>query len=88
MIVLQKDLKLYRFKNQNPSKEENQKFDYQLFRNKRIVANQLSNNEFFMGKVEIRENNTSMDLITGPKNLDFRELESPDLFIVTIKVAN
>lgn len=83
-MILQKELQLFRFKNQNPSKEENQKYDYQLFRNKDLVINILSDGEFTTGKVTAVPGTLKMDLIRHTANISLREMEDKDTFLIPV----
>jgi hypothetical protein len=88
MEILQKELKIFRFKNQHPSKEENQKYDYQLFQNMRVVNNILSDNEFSIGKITAIPGSLKMDLINHTANISMREMEETDMFLIPITIVN
>jgi hypothetical protein len=87
-MVLQKDLKVFRLRNQNPSPGENQKYDYQLFQNMRVVNNILSDNEFHMCEVVAVPGSLKMDLIRNTQNINFREMEDTDTFLLPITIVN
>lgn len=85
-MTLQKELKIFRFKN-HALGDDKQKYDYQLFRNKSRVANTLSDNEFSMGKITIIQNSFSMDLIRNIQNINFREMEEADTYLIPITIC-
>jgi hypothetical protein len=87
-MTLQKDLKIFRFKNQNPTQQDPQKYDYQLFQNMQVVANTLSDGEFHMGKVSVVPGTLKMDLIRNTQNINFREMEDTDTFLLPITIVN
>jgi hypothetical protein len=82
--LLQKDLKIYRFKNHNPSKAEPHKYDYQLFRKRELITNIFSDNEFTTGKVTAVPGTLKMDLINHTGNISMREMEDVDTFIIPV----
>jgi hypothetical protein len=87
-MILQKDLKIFRFKNQYPTDHDPQKYDYQLFQNTRVVNNKLSDNEFHIGKVSIVSGSLKMDLTHNTQDINFREMEDQDIFLIPITFIN
>jgi hypothetical protein len=80
--LLQKDLKLYRFNNLQPS--DDNKYDYQLYRKGKLVTNKLSGEEYDRAKVVISGTGASITLIKKPSDIEDRELQGDDTFILTV----
>lgn len=87
-MILQKELKLYRFKNRDPFHVRNEKYDYQLFRNKQVVTNILSNDEFSSGKVVDVSGTLKMDLVRHTGNISLREMEDSETYLIPVIIVN
>lgn len=92
MELLQCHLKIYRLKNQNPRDtdkyKESHKYQYQLFRNNELITSRLSDSEFSMGEVFVSPGTLKMELVKNTSELNFREMEANDIFLVNIVIVN
>ncbi len=83
-MILQKDLKVYRFNNIRPDKKTPEKYQYQLLREGKLCADQFSDFEFFKAKVTDKPKGLEMQLISSPSEIDLKDMESENVFIIDV----
>jgi len=88
-MILQKNLKLYRFKNIKPDQHSPKKYQYQLFNNSSLLGVEFSDNEFRMGIVTIDPDRTArMELINSAQDIDTQDMEDIDTFLIPVRITN
>jgi hypothetical protein len=87
-MILQKNLKLYRFKNIKPDQHSPKKYQYQLFNNSSLLGVEFSDNEFRMGIVTIDPKTTWMELINSTQDIDTQDMEDIDTFLIPVRITN